>query len=171
MSIIRILSIRPYGQTFTNGGFYMVYKTQGTCSREIHFDVENNKLKNVSFVGGCNGNLKGIGLLVEGMDIDDVIKSRRRKLQRPPNLMSRPACKSFKAVQRAAGLNIKSESFPDVKIAPQEVCCARGYFFYSVHKLSNHYSHRPRPVLSTVSSHQPSPFISLYLYYSAEIIY
>jgi len=43
----------------------MVYKTQGTCSREIHFDVENNKLKNVSFVGGCNGNLKGIGLLVE----------------------------------------------------------------------------------------------------------
>ena len=53
----------------------MVYKTQGTCSREIHFDVENNKLKNVSFVGGCNGNLKGIGLLVEGMDIDDVIKS------------------------------------------------------------------------------------------------
>ncbi len=36
----------------------MVYKTQGTCSREIHFDVENNKLKNVSFVGGCNGNLK-----------------------------------------------------------------------------------------------------------------
>ena len=62
----------------------MVYKTQGTCSREIHFDVENNKLKNVSFVGGCNGNLKGIGLLVEGMDIDDVIKrvegvSSRRK--------------------------------------------------------------------------------------------
>ena len=54
----------------------MVYKTQGTCSREIHFDVENNKLKNVSFVGGCNGNLKGIGLLVEGMDIDDVIKGR-----------------------------------------------------------------------------------------------
>ena len=51
----------------------MVYKTQGTCSREIHFDVENNKLKNVSFVGGCNGTLKGIGLLVEGMDIDDVI--------------------------------------------------------------------------------------------------
>ena len=51
----------------------MVYKTQGTCSREIHFDVENNKLKNVSFVGGCNGNLKGIGLLVEGMDIDEAI--------------------------------------------------------------------------------------------------
>ena len=74
MSIIRTLSNWPQGHIFTNGGFYIVYKTQGTCSREIHFDVENNKLKNVSFVGGCNGNLKGIGLLVEGMDIDEVIK-------------------------------------------------------------------------------------------------
>ena len=51
----------------------MVYQTQGTCSREITFDVEGNKLKNVSFKGGCNGNLKGIGKLVEGMDIDEVI--------------------------------------------------------------------------------------------------
>ena len=49
------------------------YKTSGTCSREIHFELENNKVKNVRFVGGCNGNLKGIGALVEGMDIDDVI--------------------------------------------------------------------------------------------------
>ena len=48
-------------------------KYQGTRTPESH-DVENNKLKNVSFVGGCNGNLKGIGLLVEGMDIDEVIK-------------------------------------------------------------------------------------------------
>lgn len=52
---------------------FMVYQTQGTCSREISFDVEGNKLKNVSFKGGCNGNLKGIGKLVEGMDIDEVI--------------------------------------------------------------------------------------------------
>lgn len=52
----------------------MVYTTSGTCSREIHFDVVDNKLTNVSFLGGCNGNLKGISTLVEGMDIDDVIK-------------------------------------------------------------------------------------------------
>lgn len=52
----------------------MVYTTEGTCSREIHFDVVDNKLANVSFLGGCNGNLKGISSLVEGMDIDDVIK-------------------------------------------------------------------------------------------------
>ena len=51
----------------------MVYKTFGTCSREISFEVVDNKLTNVSFLGGCNGNLQGISKLVEGMDIDDVI--------------------------------------------------------------------------------------------------
>lgn len=49
------------------------YKTKGTCAQMISFDVEDNKLSNVQFYGGCNGNLKGIGSLVEGMDIDDVI--------------------------------------------------------------------------------------------------
>ena len=49
------------------------YKTNGTCSRSIIFDVENGKVQNVQFIGGCNGNLKGIGDLVEGMDINDVI--------------------------------------------------------------------------------------------------
>ena len=49
------------------------YKTSGTCSRMINFEVEDNKLKNVEFVGGCAGNTNGICKLVEGMDIDDVI--------------------------------------------------------------------------------------------------
>ena len=49
------------------------YKTKGTCSQRISFEVENNKVKSVQFLGGCNGNLKGISALVEGMDIDDVI--------------------------------------------------------------------------------------------------
>lgn len=49
------------------------YKTKGTCSREISFELEDGKVKNVQFVGGCNGNLKGIGCLVEGMDADEVI--------------------------------------------------------------------------------------------------
>ena len=49
------------------------YKTKGTCSQMIYFDIDGNKVKNVQFLGGCNGNLKGIGALVEGMDIDDVI--------------------------------------------------------------------------------------------------
>ena len=49
------------------------YKTKGTCSQAIIFDVEDGKVSNVQFLGGCNGNLKGIGALVEGMAIDDVI--------------------------------------------------------------------------------------------------
>ena len=50
------------------------YKTSGTCSRSILFDIEDGKVKNVQFIGGCNGNLKGIAALVEGMDADEVIK-------------------------------------------------------------------------------------------------
>ena len=49
------------------------YTTKGTCSRSILFEIEDGKLKNVQYIGGCNGNLKGIGSLVEGMDIDEVI--------------------------------------------------------------------------------------------------
>ncbi len=50
------------------------YKTNGTCSRIIEFEVENDKVKNVTFQGGCNGNLKGIGRLVEGLSVDEVIQ-------------------------------------------------------------------------------------------------
>ena len=49
------------------------YKTRGTCSQKIFFDIENGLVKNVQFLGGCNGNLKGIGALVEGMNVQDVI--------------------------------------------------------------------------------------------------
>lgn len=49
------------------------YKTQGTCSTQIDIEVEDNVLKDVQFYGGCNGNLKGIGLLVKGMTCDEVI--------------------------------------------------------------------------------------------------
>ncbi len=49
------------------------YKTKGTCSQRILFEIEDGKLKNVQFIGGCNGNLQGISKLVEGMDVQDVI--------------------------------------------------------------------------------------------------
>lgn len=52
----------------------MKYMTKGVCSRSIEFEVEDNKLKNVRFEGGCSGNTQGVGCLVEGMDIDEVIK-------------------------------------------------------------------------------------------------
>lgn len=53
---------------------HITYKTQGTCSKEINFDIENNRVHNVLFTGGCNGNLKGISALVENKDKDEVIK-------------------------------------------------------------------------------------------------
>ena len=49
------------------------YNTRGTCSRQIKFDLEDGKVKNVSFFGGCNGNLKGISALVEGMEAEKVV--------------------------------------------------------------------------------------------------
>lgn len=53
----------------------MQYKTQGVCSQLINYDIDDNgKVHNVSFVGGCNGNLQGIGKLVEGMSADEVIE-------------------------------------------------------------------------------------------------
>lgn len=50
------------------------YKTQGTCSSRILFDVEDGIVHNVRFIGGCNGNLQGIAKLVEGRSKDEVIK-------------------------------------------------------------------------------------------------
>lgn len=52
----------------------MKYQTNGTCSKEIDFDVIDGKLYNVHYLGGCNGNLKGIGALVEGLDVEEVIQ-------------------------------------------------------------------------------------------------
>ena len=51
----------------------MVYKTKGVCSQMINFDIVDGKLANVSFVGGCHGNLQGISKLVEGMDAKEAV--------------------------------------------------------------------------------------------------
>lgn len=50
------------------------YKTKGTCSQRILFDISDGKVTNVQFIGGCNGNLQGISKLVEGMDVNEVIE-------------------------------------------------------------------------------------------------
>ena len=50
------------------------YKTKGTCSQRILFDITDGKVTNVQFIGGCNGNLQGISKLVEGMDATEVIQ-------------------------------------------------------------------------------------------------
>ena len=49
------------------------YITKGTCSQRIFFDIEDGKVFNVTYKGGCHGNLQGIGNLVEGMTVEDVI--------------------------------------------------------------------------------------------------
>lgn len=49
------------------------YKTKMTCSTQIDFEVEDNKIKDVTFIRGCSGNLQGISALVKGMDIDEAI--------------------------------------------------------------------------------------------------
>ncbi|MBR7071096.1 MAG: TIGR03905 family TSCPD domain-containing protein [Clostridia bacterium] len=50
------------------------YKTKGVCSQLIEITVEDDIIRSVKFVGGCNGNLKGIGKLVEGMHPQEVIE-------------------------------------------------------------------------------------------------
>ena len=80
----------------------MVYTTQGTCSRQITFDVVDNKLTNVRFLGG---NTQGVSKLVEGMDIDEVIKRTDGILcgARPtscPDQLAR-ALKQYKAQQNS----------------------------------------------------------------------
>ena len=51
----------------------IIYNTQGTCSKQIIIDIENDIVQNVEFIGGCNGNLQGISNLTKGMNINDVI--------------------------------------------------------------------------------------------------
>lgn len=47
----------------------------GTCARQVNYQVdENNKIKNVEFINGCDGNLKGLAILLEGMEVEDAIK-------------------------------------------------------------------------------------------------
>lgn len=48
--------------------------TQGVCAKEIKYKVENNKIIDINFIGGCDGNLKGLSQLCLNMDVDDVIK-------------------------------------------------------------------------------------------------
>ncbi len=48
------------------------YKTKMVCSKEISFDIEGNVITNVKFVGGCNGNLKAVSKLVDGMTVEEI---------------------------------------------------------------------------------------------------
>ena len=49
------------------------YRTKGTCSQGIQFEIEDNKVHNVQFIGGCSGNTQGVARLIEGMDVNEAI--------------------------------------------------------------------------------------------------
>ena len=48
------------------------YTTRGTCSRQITFEVDGNRVKNIRFVGGCDGNLKAVSKLADGMTVEQI---------------------------------------------------------------------------------------------------
>ena len=52
----------------------MHYKPKGICAVDIDFEIEDNKVKNVLFTGGCDGNHKGLNALIKGMDVDEAIE-------------------------------------------------------------------------------------------------
>lgn len=49
------------------------YRTKGTCSQAIEFEIIDNKVRNVRFIGGCSGNTQGVSRLIEGMDVEEAI--------------------------------------------------------------------------------------------------
>lgn len=51
---------------------HITFSPKGVCSAKIEFDIEDGKLHNVSFTGGCDGNLKAVAKLVEGRDAKEV---------------------------------------------------------------------------------------------------
>jgi uncharacterized protein (TIGR03905 family) len=53
------------------------YRTKNTCSQQITFDLDGDTVHNVRFYGGCNGNLKAISILVDGMTVDEIEKKLR----------------------------------------------------------------------------------------------
>lgn len=54
-----------------------MFKTNGVCARAIELEVENGVVKDIQFIGGCNGNTQGIASLVKGMNVEEV----KRKLK------------------------------------------------------------------------------------------
>ena len=75
------------------------YRTEMVCSQMIHFDLDGDVVHNVSFDGGCNGNLKAVSKLVEGMTVEQIEGYLKGNLcgQRPTSCADQLA----RAVRRA----------------------------------------------------------------------
>ena len=59
---------------------HVTYSPSGVCSKQIDFDIEDGKIRNLVFIGGCNGNLKAVGKLVEGKDAREIADLLRGNL-------------------------------------------------------------------------------------------
>lgn len=83
------------------------YQTQGTCSEAIEFEIVDGKLHNVQFIGGCDGNTQGVGRLVEGMKVEDVL-SRLEGIRCGWKTTSCPdqLCKAIREVKSENGCNL-----------------------------------------------------------------
>lgn len=79
----------------------MEYRTRGVCSQMVKFDIIDNKVCNVQFVGGCSGNTQGVARLIEGMDVQEAI-SRIDGIKCGPRATSCPD-QLAKALKQAIG--------------------------------------------------------------------
>jgi uncharacterized protein (TIGR03905 family) len=78
------------------------YRTKGTCSQGIQFEIVDNKVHNVQFIGGCSGNTQGVSRLIEGMDVQEAI-SRMEGIHcgpRPTSCPDQLACALKQAIAK-----------------------------------------------------------------------
>ena len=78
------------------------YKTKGTCSQMISLDLDGDVVRNIRFMGGCNGNLQGISKLVEGMTVDKIEEKLQgikcgRKPTSCPDQLAKAVRKAYEA--------------------------------------------------------------------------
>ena len=86
--------------------FHFDYKTQDTCSQLISLDIDGDKVYNVSFTGGCNGNLKAIPILVDGMTVERIEEKLSGVLcGRRPTSCADQLTKAVRAAYEAANSN------------------------------------------------------------------
>ena len=86
--------------------FHFDYKTQDTCSQLISLDIDGGRVYNVSFTGGCSGNLKAIPILVEGMTVEQIEEKLSGVLcGRRPTSCADQLSKAVRAAYEAANSN------------------------------------------------------------------
>ena len=86
--------------------FHFDYKTQDTCSQLISLDIDGDRVYNVGFTGGCNGNLKAIPILVEGMTVEQIEEKLSGVLcGRRPTSCADQLSKAVRAAYKTANSN------------------------------------------------------------------